>query len=511
MRPVRPVRLVRAASGASASAEPGSGQGEARLWARVWREARRNLGAAVAGAKGALTGGALHGTGTLDRLGRTLAMGLWGGGQAAVEGGGPAEITAGAVTMGGLGMAGPDGGTRLREVFKRVKKENPTMTDAEALEVANSEAGSEYRAMGNNPTDYIQTPDGSVKFGEIDKDIAQVIRRQPGDIRLQVKGMSKLGYVNSESFIHEIATNWTEIREGGSGSLIIAKKNGPDKVASIKLEPSESGDFYTVTSAWLGRPNYLKKFELLGERNVPSPIPTGKDLSNSISSQLQPGEESRDVKSPSSSADLNILTPEPKNNPTFPKIGEAIRAAKTKAADAELYVVNGPEGYTIAQSLPENQSYVKINPDGTQEFVGSEAKPKAQTEPPEPPDGGTTMGAGFIPIPGKKYTPPEKLFDASGDPLAKKVQDMYGQADKELYDLRNPGYWKYHEKVKRALVDVSGNLGKKLLDSGNPYAKRTRIAFDLARGASAKAKADWDAAQERIYDVAIVLRLFLSL
>jgi len=51
--------------------------------------------------------------------------------------------------------------------------------------------------------------------------------------------------------------------KGEKGALIVAKRNGQDLIAYVKLEPSEDGTFYFVKSATLARKEYLEGKELL--------------------------------------------------------------------------------------------------------------------------------------------------------------------------------------------------------------------------------------------------------
>lgn len=209
-----------------------------------------------------------------------------------------------------------------------------------------------YEKTGNLPEDFVKTPDGSINFGEVDKEAAQIIRRQAGPVRLQVgkeearsgfglihikarheKKILKLGYPNVESFIHDVAANYVQIRKGGGAALLLVKPNGLNKIAAIELTPGEAEDFYTIKSAWLGRPEYIEKFELLWERRVPVAAKPG--IAPSLSSFPQgPEKGTPDAEGQSKLSVENIVSPGQKGKtPKYslrPKEQEAIEAYREK-------------------------------------------------------------------------------------------------------------------------------------------------------------------------------------
>jgi hypothetical protein len=215
-----------------------------------------------------------------------------------------------------------------------------------------------------------------------------------------------------------------------------------------------------------------------------------KEAEEAILAIQKPGGEPK-----SKEAKTQEVKPAATKQDQYSNLNEAIKTAQT--TKQERYVVKQGDKYTVSENIPEaGTAYLKLDIEGNVETVsGAENIPAVA----EGQAQGTTMAAGLLPIPGKQHIPKAPLFDASGDPLANKVQKMYEKADKELYDLKNPSFAKFYEKVKRALVDVSGNLSKKLMDSGDPYMKQVRIKFDLARGASSAAKAEWEKVQDDIY------------
>ena len=118
-------------------------------------------------------------------------------------------------------------------------------------------------------SDFVSAPDGSKDFGEITQAIAQEIKRQHGKIKLQVGehlGKNK-GYgivhiqeghpeiKNPVEFVKRVVSNFSEIWKTKGGRLILVNR-GTDKtgdVSIVQLVPSESGDFYSVVTAYKSR------------------------------------------------------------------------------------------------------------------------------------------------------------------------------------------------------------------------------------------------------------------
>jgi hypothetical protein len=82
---------------------------------------------------------------------------------------------------------------------------------------------------------------------------------------------------------------------------------------------------------------------------------------------------------------------------------------------------------------------------------------------------------------------------------AAKVEEMYQQAEKELKDLRKLSWNRIKRGLRRAFVDMSGNVKAELLKRGQ-LGKDAVIRKDLVRGASTKAKEDIGAYTKQIYD-----------
>lgn len=86
------------------------------------------------------------------------------------------------------------------------------------------------------------------------------------------------------------------------------------------------------------------------------------------------------------------------------------------------------------------------------------------------------------------------------EPDAEAVEAMYNRADGELEKLGNKNLKKIWAEVKRATIDTSANVKKRLLDEGGLEGKEAVVRKDLARGASAKADMQVREASKEIYD-----------
>lgn len=123
--------------------------------------------------------------------------------------------------------------------------------------------------------EFVLTKNGNLDFGEIPSEIAKVIRRQEGKIRLRIgveidnetgnygekhierpermEALKKCGFINA-------------IYQGEKGSLILVKTNAKkNHIAIVKLIPSEIGDFYDVQTGYPSRKSGKNKKPLLWE------------------------------------------------------------------------------------------------------------------------------------------------------------------------------------------------------------------------------------------------------
>ena len=136
--------------------------------------------------------------------------------------------------------------------------------------------------------EFVLTSDGSKDFGEITPEMAQIIRRQPGKIRLRtgeqetnsergygeihierpkrIKEIRLLGFTNARDFVAYIIKKYDAIYEGDNSSLILYKKGLHHAEVICKLEPSEDGDFWDVKTAYLTRKDSKRNKKPLWER-----------------------------------------------------------------------------------------------------------------------------------------------------------------------------------------------------------------------------------------------------
>ncbi len=130
--------------------------------------------------------------------------------------------------------------------------------------------------------EYVLTADGSKDFGEIPIEIAKIIGRQAGKIRLRIgyhndndkkenfgelhieregrlKQIKNAGFANARDFVNFIGKNYTAIYSGNGRSLKICVNSDKDFTMFVQLEPNLDGDFYDVKTAMITRKSYLQK------------------------------------------------------------------------------------------------------------------------------------------------------------------------------------------------------------------------------------------------------------
>lgn len=137
--------------------------------------------------------------------------------------------------------------------------------------------------------EFVLTKNGSLDFGEIPEDIASVIKRQAGKIRLRIgehvegrkdnfgerhierpermTALLKCGYSSAREFIEDVCKSYDAIYLGEKGALVLVKFHTERKnIAIVKLRPSDSGDFYDVQTGYPSRNSGKNKKPLLWER-----------------------------------------------------------------------------------------------------------------------------------------------------------------------------------------------------------------------------------------------------
>lgn len=145
--------------------------------------------------------------------------------------------------------------------------EHPVHIGAEDLQGGLSQGG--YDVTGTNPEDFI-TANNSHNLGEISPEIGALIKRQSGQIRLNVgehhadntgygkahielrhgKQIKGLGFDSVESFVTHVLHNTSEIWQAKAGQLLLVAHDKDHHVMYLKLQPEKdaSGDYYRINS-----------------------------------------------------------------------------------------------------------------------------------------------------------------------------------------------------------------------------------------------------------------------
>ena len=137
--------------------------------------------------------------------------------------------------------------------------------------------------------EFVLTKSGNLDFGEIPADIARLIKRQAGKIRLRIgvqingadgnygekhierperkEALKKCGYSTARDFIEDTCSDYDAIYQGQNGSLILTKFYAEkNHIAIVKLTPAENGDFYDVQTGYPSRKSGKNKKPLFWER-----------------------------------------------------------------------------------------------------------------------------------------------------------------------------------------------------------------------------------------------------
>lgn len=174
-----------------------------------------------------------------------------------------------------------------------------------------AEASLRFSRGGNQAGEFVAAPDGSVDFGEITPEMAQAMRRQAGKIRLErgdyAYGLEHIearhgdqiraiGFESVEAFVADavrhIDSIWLPTK---TSQLVVLQSEERGKAVFIELKPAESGDYYTVNTAFPVGEGYAQGKEKRGgwrelwsREPVPASTPGGQ--SDSASTPLKAGE-----------------------------------------------------------------------------------------------------------------------------------------------------------------------------------------------------------------------------
>ena len=122
---------------------------------------------------------------------------------------------------------------------------------------------------------FLKAPDGTVDFGEITPAMAESMKRQAGKIRLERgddsygeqhielrhgKDIRGVGFKSVAEFVSEALQNISAIwKPSKTSQLVVVEAIEHGKVVFVELKPSDSGDYYTVNSAFPTPANYAEK------------------------------------------------------------------------------------------------------------------------------------------------------------------------------------------------------------------------------------------------------------
>lgn len=140
--------------------------------------------------------------------------------------------------------------------------------------------------------EFVLTTDGNIDFGEISPEIAKVVRRQAGKIRLrigkQVNGdkdnfgevhinretrlnqLHAIGYVDAREAAEDIAANYDEIYENGIGLLLRNSNNATAYICIVPNSKDLAEDFYDIKTITPSNDRYFKNKKRLWKRPQPS-------------------------------------------------------------------------------------------------------------------------------------------------------------------------------------------------------------------------------------------------
>lgn len=222
---------------------------------------------------------------------------------------------------------------------------------------------------------FVRAPDGSLDFGEITPEMAKAAGRQAGKIRLQ-QGDESFGLVHIEqrhgaeirgagfqdvsAFVADIAQHIDQVwKPAATRQLVALHSAGKDRVMFVELQPGkdESGDFYTVKTAFPARPGYTNKadWKLLWEARAQA----SGDSGNRPSFAEPPQDAGGEATIPSSQSNDSIARPQPEAE-AGDKAAIPISIANIKAGDRFQSVKYGntaPTGGVIEKVGPANITF----------------------------------------------------------------------------------------------------------------------------------------------------------
>lgn len=130
--------------------------------------------------------------------------------------------------------------------------------------------------------EYVLTKSGSKDFGEITPEVAKIIGRQAGKIRLEtgfhnnstgqgfgeshierkerLAQLKQNGFDSARDFVESVSKGYDSIYKGKGTSIILCMNDsGRKNVEYLELKPSSDGDYWSVESALISRADYLNE------------------------------------------------------------------------------------------------------------------------------------------------------------------------------------------------------------------------------------------------------------
>lgn len=167
----------------------------------------------------------------------------------------------------------------VKELSEYVSKKNDTIESKKKNDI-------------QHEGEYVLTSTGSKDFGEITPEIAKVIKRQAGKIRLRIgeehgnqsnnnygevhierdsrlKQLKAAGFESARDFIEYVCKNFDRIYDNGMGLILAVRGEKNSKIAMIQLTPSPDNNYYDVKTGLVARNTYFKDKAKDGEEKRP--------------------------------------------------------------------------------------------------------------------------------------------------------------------------------------------------------------------------------------------------
>ncbi|SOD42346.1 LPD38 domain-containing protein [Nitrosovibrio sp. Nv4] len=300
---------------------------------------------------------------------------------------------------------------------------------AEAVKAKESTTDAPKFSRAPQPADFVETPDGGIDFGHINKEVGSKIKRQAAPIRLahgvhkpdgsghglvhieanHGKQIRNAGFESVESFVAHVAKNFNEILHASGRQLLVAVENGRKDVMFVQLEPSENGDYYRINTAFPTSRDYLEKqlqkgMKVLWSGSEPTLAVTGKQPAYAANPEASSSQDDPIARGQSNSniADEGIKF----NRERIAETRKRLKAASTKSKQATHRGGLSVSGVEKLIEPLQQAGFKKINIAATQSDL-----PKAVKEQIKSQNAGGVRGV-YIPAPDEIWLVADQLNDA---------------------------------------------------------------------------------------------------